>query len=55
LPELQALAQQHPNDTRLQKAVRDMAAMIVSQCTDGIRVKMGAQPHQLAAVADVVE
>lgn len=55
LPELQALAQQHPNDTRLQKAVRDMAAMIVSQCTDGTRVKMGAQPHQLAAVADVVE
>jgi hypothetical protein len=46
------LAVQYPDDTRLQKAVREMAAMIVSKCTDGTRVKMGAQPHQLAAVAE---
>ena len=55
LPELRALAGQYPDDTRLQKAVREMAAMIVSKCTDGTRVKMGAQPHQLAAVVEVVE
>lgn len=55
LPELHALAKQHPNDVRLQKAVRDMASVIVNKCTDGTRVKMGAQPHQLAAVAEVVE
>jgi hypothetical protein len=55
LPELHALAKQHPDDARLQKAVRDMASVIVNKCTDGTRVKMGAQPHQLAAVAQVVE
>jgi hypothetical protein len=55
LPELHALAKQHPDDARLQKAVRDMASVIVSKCTDGTRVKMGAQPHQLAAGAEVVE
>jgi hypothetical protein len=55
LPELHALAKQHPDDARLQKAVRDMASVIVSKCTDGTRVKLGAQPHQLAAVAEVVE
>ena len=55
LPELHALAKQHPDDARLQKAVRDMASVIVSKCTDGTRVKLGAQPHQLAAVVEVVE
>jgi hypothetical protein len=55
LPELHALAKQHPDDARLQKAVRDMASVIVSKCTDGTRVKLGVQPHQLAAVAEVVE
>jgi len=55
LPELHALAKQHPDDARLQKAVRDMASVIISKCTDGTRVKLGAQPHQLAAVAEVVE
>jgi hypothetical protein len=55
LPELHALAKQHPDDARLQKAVRDMASVIINKCTDGTRVKMGAQPHQLAAVVDVVE
>jgi hypothetical protein len=55
LPELHALAKQHPDDARLQKAVRNMASVIVSKCTDGTRVKLGAQPHQLAAVAEVVQ
>jgi hypothetical protein len=55
LPELHALAKQHPDDARLQKAVRGMASVIINKCTDGTRVKMGAQPHQLAAVAEVVE
>jgi hypothetical protein len=55
LPELQMLASQFPDDKRLQKAVRDMASVIVSKCTDSTRVKMGAQPHQLAAVVELVE
>jgi hypothetical protein len=55
LPELHALAKQHPDDARLQKAVRDMASVIIKKCTDGTRVKLGAQPHQLAAIAEVVE
>lgn len=55
LSELHALAKQHPDDARLQKAVRDMASAIINKCTDGTRVKMGAQPHQLAAVVEVVE
>jgi hypothetical protein len=55
LPELHALAKQHPDEARLQKAVRDMASTIVNKCTDGTRVKLGAQPHQLAAVVEVVE
>jgi hypothetical protein len=55
LPELHALAKQHPDDARRQKAVRDMASVIINKCTDGTRVKLGAQPHQLAAVAEVVE
>ena len=54
LPELHALAKQHPDDARLQKAVRDMASVIVSKCTDGTRVRMGAQPHQLAAVMEIL-
>jgi hypothetical protein len=53
LPELHVLAKQHPDDARLQKAVRDMASTLVNKCTDGARVKLGAQPHQLAAVAEI--
>ncbi len=55
LPELHALAKQHPDEPRLQKAVRDMASTLVNKCTDGTRVKLGAQPHQLATVIEVVE
>lgn len=55
LPELQTLSKQYPDDTRLKKAVRDMASVNVSKCSDGTRFKMGAQPHQLAAVVEVVE
>ncbi len=51
LPELLTLASLYPSDLRLQKAVNDMAAVIVAKCTDGKQVKMGAQPNQLAAVA----
>lgn len=54
LPELLKLARQFPEDIRLQQAVRDMAASLVAKCTDGKRVKLGAQPHQLSAVVDVV-
>ncbi|MEQ1852040.1 MAG: hypothetical protein ABMA01_10650 [Chthoniobacteraceae bacterium] len=50
LPELQTLAALYPDDTRLQKATQAMAGSIAGKCTDGKRVKMGAQPNQLAAV-----
>jgi hypothetical protein len=53
LPELLTLARQFPEDIRLQQAVRDMAASLVAKCTDGKRVNLGAQPHQLSAVVDV--
>jgi hypothetical protein len=54
LLELQALAKQYPDDARLQKAGRDMSAVIINKCTDGTHVKLGAQPHQLAAVVEMV-
>jgi hypothetical protein len=50
LPELLTLAALFPDDARLQGAVQDMTAGIIAKCTDGKRVKMGAQPNQLAAV-----
>lgn len=53
LPELRQLAERFPEDTRLHKAVRDMASVIFAKCSDGKRVKMGAQPHQLAAVVGI--
>jgi len=31
-----------------------MASGIIAKCTDGKRVKMGSQPHQLAAVIKVM-
>ena len=54
LPELLALSRLYPTDKRLSEAVRTMASSLVSQCTDGKRVKMDVQPHQLAAVADAL-
>ncbi len=51
LPELQMLAQLYPDDSRLKSAVQHMSASLINKCTDGRQVKMGAQPHQLAAVA----
>jgi hypothetical protein len=50
LPELVTLAGLYPEDRRLGNAVRNMAGCISAKCTDGQRVKMGAQPNQLAAV-----
>lgn len=50
LPELLDLAQIYPDDTRLKTAVSQMAGSIIGKCTDGRRVKMGAQPDQLAVV-----
>lgn len=49
LPELQKLATLFPADARLRSAVSTMTAGIIGKCTDGKRVKMGAQPDQLAA------
>lgn len=53
LPELIALSRLNPHDARLKSAVAEMASLIVTKCTDGRRVKLGAQPEQLAAVASV--
>ena len=50
LPELVTLAKIYTDDTRLAAAVRTMAASLIAKCTDGTRVKMGASPHQLAAL-----
>lgn len=50
LTELQTLAHLDPGNTRLRQAMATAAAVIVAQCTDGKRIKMGAQPDQLAAV-----
>jgi len=49
LAELQTLAH-HCDDGNLHLALRQVAASLVEKCTDGVRVKMGAQPHQLASV-----
>ena len=54
LPELLALSEIHPDDARLRAATESMSASIVAKCTDGQRVKMGAQPHQLASVPAAV-
>lgn len=51
LPELMPLLPQVPDPDRLRGALDRVAASLVEKCTDGTRVKLGAQPHQLAAVA----
>ena len=53
LPEMIALSRLHPQDPRLQSATKEMASLIMAKCTDGRRVKLGAQPEQLAALASV--
>jgi hypothetical protein len=52
LPELLAAQKLLPDETRLPAAIAAMAAHISAKCTDGQRVKMGAQPHQLATVPE---
>ena len=51
LPELLTLRGVFPDNTRLRGAVELMAASLIAKSTDGQRIKMGAQPNQLAAVA----
>jgi hypothetical protein len=53
LPEMIALARMYPADARLRAATQEMASLIIAKCTDGRRVKLGAQPEQLASVAHV--
>ncbi len=50
LPELITLAKIFPDDARLAAAVQTMAASLILKSTDGTRLKMGASPHQLAAL-----
>ena len=50
LPELVTLAKIYPDDSRLAAAVQTMASGLIAKCTDGTRVKMGASPHQIAAL-----
>lgn len=54
LPELMPLVPHLSDPSRLKTALTRVAASLVEKCTDGTRVKMGAQPHQLAAVAQWV-
>jgi hypothetical protein len=54
LPELMPLVPHASASERLRGAIDRVAASLVEKCTDGTRVKMGAQPHQLAAVAQWV-
>lgn len=53
LPELLTIADFYPDDLRLKAAISSMASSLIEKCTDGTRVKMGAQPNQLAAVPKV--
>lgn len=40
----------HLEGDELRRTLDRVAASLVEKCTDGVRVKAGAQPHQLAAV-----
>lgn len=40
----------HLESDELRQTLDRVAASLVEKCTDGVRVKAGAQPHQLAAV-----
>ena len=51
LPELMRFVPHLSGSERLRQAIDRVAASLVEKCTDGFRVKLGAQPHQLAAVA----
>lgn len=51
LPELMPLVPHASDAERLRGAIGRVGASLVEKCTDGIRVKLGAQPHQLAALA----
>lgn len=52
LPELIPLLPHVSEADRLRSALDRVAASLVEKSTDGTRVRLGAQPHQLAAVAD---
>lgn len=51
LPELLSLLPHVADQARLRAALDTVSASLLEKCTDGTRVKLGAQPHQLAAVA----
>lgn len=53
LPELQKLAELYPENGRLKTAVQSMTSSVISKCTDGKRVKLGAAVAQLAGVVRV--
>jgi hypothetical protein len=54
LPELMLLQNVFPEDARLRAAVLTMAGSIAAKCTDGVRVKMGSAPNQLAALPEAI-
>lgn len=54
LPELMPLVPHASASERLHSTIDRVAASLVEKCTDGVRVRLGAQPHQLAAVAEWV-
>lgn len=55
LPELMVLEKHFPELDGLKPAIDRVAASLVEKSSDGTRVRMGAQPHQLAAVAEWLE
>lgn len=55
LPELMALVPFSPEPDRTRAAVVRVAASLVEKSTDGRRIKLGAQPHQLAAVPRMLD
>ncbi len=52
LPELMVLEKHFPELDGLKPAIDRVAASLVEKSSDGTGVRMGAQPHQLAAVAE---
>jgi hypothetical protein len=54
LPELHSFVPHFPDREDLEGAADRVAASLVEKCSDGTRIRMGAQPHQLAAVAAIL-
>lgn len=52
--ELRSLQRHFPDQRSLEPVLDRAAASIIEKCRDGSRIRLGAQPHQLAAVAEIL-